>query len=283
MGRFLLLTRERIMEGLGTRTPSPKREADHMLFVVDIGNTNTVFGLIPENGEPIYFRTHSEEEETDDFLQAKLGLFFSSKGMDPSQVDGAILCSVVPALGAKYERILSSLFSVRVYSLGPGLKTGLPIKTDNPKEVGADLIADCVGALSHYGPGCLIIDMGTANKVLLLDKDGCFAGCTIGAGLGLQRASLTEKTAVLPSVSLQIPNKILGKNTMDCMNSALTYGVAFGLKGLCDGIEKEVGYPLKRILTGGYANYIAPLMEGYSFDSDLLMKGLVEIYRRNKK
>lgn len=251
-----------------------------MLLAIDIGNTMTDFGLYGE-GDPLFYRVKSKRDITLEEAIASFELFIKSKDISPKDITGAIIASVVPSLTEIHTGLCRSLFHVEPKTLGPRLRTGLKINTDNPKEVGADMIAASVGAKRLYGSCCLIADMGTANKVILLDKEGAFVGCTIGAGIGLQESSLSSGAALLPEVSLQIPGKILGKNTADCMNSGLTYGNAFVVKSLADGIEKEAGYPCKRILTGGFAHYVKELLPEFEYLPNLVLDGLVDIHRRN--
>lgn len=254
-----------------------------MLLAIDIGNTQTDFGLFDSFELLATYRVASRHELTLEEAQASFTLFFQSKGWAFSLVDRVVISSVVPTLTGIYQALSEALFCLKPKVLGPGLKSGLKIVTDNPKEVGADMIAASVGAKERYGPRCLIADFGTATKIFLLDSQGAFAGCTIGAGLGLQAMSLSSKAALLPEVSLQIPPHFLGKNTSDSMNSALTYGNAFAVKALCDAIEKEAGYPCKRILSGGYATYIKDLFPEFIYEPNLVLFGLAYIESKNTK
>lgn len=254
-----------------------------MLLAIDIGNTMTDFGLFPDEGEPLLYRIRSRRDQTYEEAKASFEVYLKSKDMEPSIVHGAIISSVVPALTEIFRRLCSEVFGVEALILGPRLRTGLKISTDNPKEVGADMIAASVGAKQKYGPCCIVVDFGTANKVFLIDKEGAFAGCTIGAGLGLQAASLSANAALLPEVSPQIPGKYLGKNTADSMNSSLTYGNAFAAIALADAIEKETGYPCHRVLTGGFSAYVETLFPGYHYEPSLILDGLRHIYERNQK
>lgn len=252
-----------------------------MRLAIDIGNTMTDIGLYGGK-ETFFYRFRSHRGITLEEANASFELFFKSKGIESGDVDEAILSSVVPALTSVFVDLCRDLFHIEPKVLGPRLKTGLKINVDNPKEVGGDMIAGAIGAKKLYGSSCLIADLGTATKVILLDKEGAFAGCTIGAGLGLQMQSLSSSAALLPEVSLQIPNKILGKNTSDCMNSALTYGNAFSIRSLVEGIEKEIGYPCKKILTGGFARYVKDLLPEFEYVPSLILDGLEEVLRRNR-
>ncbi len=252
-----------------------------MLLTIDIGNTMTDFGLNDQGAWLSFYRIFSKKESSVEEITASFSLFFKSKGYELTEVKDAIISSVVPSLTRVYVTLCKNLFHIDAKVVGPKLKTGLKIVTDNPKEVGADMVASSVGAKTKYGGACLVADLGTATKIYLLDPAGAFVGCCIGAGIGLKEKSLSSNAALLPEVSLQIPAKILGTNTIDCMNSSLTYGSSFEVKALCDAIEKEVGYPCKRILTGGYAHFVLPLMQEFVYEPTLVHEGLLSIYRRN--
>ena len=252
-----------------------------MLLTIDIGNTMTDFGLNDQGAWLSFYRFFSKKESSLEEITASFSLFFKSKGHKLADVTDAIISSVVPSLTQLYVALCKDLFHFEPKVVGPKLKTGLKIVTDNPKEVGADMVASSVGAKTKYGGCCLVADLGTATKIYLLDPTGAFVGCCIGAGIGLKERALSANAALLPEVSLQIPSKILGTNTIDCMNSSLTYGSAFEVKALCDAIEKEAGYPCRRILTGGYAPYVSSLLEEFVYEPRLVHEGLLSIYRRN--
>ena len=254
-----------------------------MLLAIDIGNTMTDFGLLDDAGNLKTYRIRSRRDLTLEEAVASFSLFLKSKSIDPASILGAIISSVVPTLTGVYRDLCVELFHVEALTLGPRLKTGVKIVTDNPKEVGADMIAGAAGIRALKKTPCLVIDFGTATKVYLVDKEGAFAGCSIGAGLGLQASSLSSSAALLPEFSPQIPTHFLGKNTVDCMNVALTYGNAFAVKGIADAIEKEVGYPCQRVLTGGFASAVKPLFDEYEYEPNLILLGLSYIYGRNAR
>ena len=254
-----------------------------MLLAVDVGNTLTDLGFYEGDKLLHLYKTRSETSKSYEEYIATLTLFLKSEGIDKKQITGGIFSSVVPSLSEIWKRIFQEYFGVRPFFVGPKLSTGIKIDTDNPKEVGADLICDAVGAKEKYGPRCIICDLGTATKTILLDDKGAFAGCTIGTGLAVGLQALVHNTAVLPEVGLVTPKKVLGKNTVDSMNSAFTYGTAFELRGLADAIEKEAGYPCKRILCGGYSRYVKDLLPDFIYDETLLLDALLTLYKRNSK
>ena len=251
-----------------------------MRLCVDIGNTMSEFVFFDESGQVAKsFKTKSVPQRT--YEEWRLSLRLDTKEEGIHSIQAAIISSVVPSLTHIIEKLILELFGVQAKTLGPGLKTGMRINTDNPKEVGADLIADGVGAFALYGGDCLIADLGTATKLIHINDKGAFEGCSIAPGLGLGLAALVNNTAALPEVSLQIPSKIIGKNTNDSMNSGLLYGCAYGLKAMADGVDKEVGRPLKRILTGGYAEFVKDLLPDFHYEPHLLAKGLFALLVKN--
>ena len=173
--------------------------------------------------------------------------------------------------------------NVKCLVVSKNLKTMLPIRIDNPNELGSDLVCDSVGAKVRYGNGLIIVDLGTANKLLVIDKDGNFVGCVITPGLKISMKALSASAAQLMDTSLVAPSKIIGKNSSDSINSGIIYGTIKMIDGLCDDIEKEVGYKLKRIVTGGNSYLITDhIKDNYIYDNNLIFEGLYQIYLKNK-
>ena len=171
----------------------------------------------------------------------------------------------------------------QILAIGPGIKTGLALKIDNPNEVGNDLISDLVGSKEKYGYPTLIADLGTASKILLLDKNGAFASCVIMPGLSLSASSLMNKAALLPEVSLEAPQTVLAKNTIEAMNAGIVFGHIDMINGLINRYEKTLGYKTKHILTGGGAVYLKDLIgEDFIYDEDLNLDGLNALLKRNE-
>ncbi|MCQ2742617.1 MAG: type III pantothenate kinase [Bacilli bacterium] len=254
-----------------------------MIITIDIGNTMTDIAFVEGEKCLAVYKTKSDPDRSHIEYLSLLSSFLKSKEITLDNLEGAIISSVVPALGNAWERICEESFGIKPFIIGPRLKTGLMIKTDNPKEVGADLIAVTCGAKTRWHDSCVIVDMGTATKVMILDKNGCFAGVAIAPGYKISIDALVDKTAALPEVSLKTPMHVIGKNTEDCMNSGMNYGTAYMVKGFADAFEKEVGYPLKRILTGGNARYVKDILPEFIYDEGLIFEGLLNIYNRNKK
>ena len=166
--------------------------------------------------------------------------------------------------------------------LGPGVKTGLNIKIDNPAQLGADLVAGAVGAIDEYTMPCVIIDMGTASTISVLDRSGAFLGGAIAAGVRLTLKALAENTAQLPSISIEAPSAVIGSNTVECMQSGLVYGTAAMLDGLLDKIEQELGETPTVVATGGMSKEIIPhCRRNIIYNENLLLDGLRIIYEKN--
>jgi type III pantothenate kinase len=168
--------------------------------------------------------------------------------------------------------------------VGPGLKTGLNIKVENPSQTGADLVVGCVAALREHKAPLIVIDMGTATTVVVVDKDGAFIGGSISPGVKISVDALTERTALLPGLQLDQPRKAIGRNTIDCMRSGIMLGNACMLDGLVERMEEELGYKTTVIATGGIAKFVVPMCKREMiYDKDLLVKGLATLYRENRK
>ena len=251
-----------------------------MLLAIDVGNTLTDFGVFSDRKLVRTFITESVSTKSEDEYETILSLFIQSKKIDPSEITGVIISSVVPSLSRVFSSLSEKIFHCVPVLLGPHLKSGLLLKVDHPAEVGSDLVADAVGGLEEYGKGLFIADLGTANKFLFVDKEGAFSGLSIAPGLAISMDALVNRTAALPEVSWQVPPKAMGKNTKDCMNSGFTYGTAYQVSGFAASFEKECGYPLKKILTGGNGGYIKSLLPDFTYDPYVLLKGLEIIYER---
>ena len=204
-------------------------------------------------------------------------------GVDESEVSGAAISSVVPILTQTMANAIKIVFKVKAVIVGPGIKTGINLLADNPAQVGADLICACVAAAKLYTPPVLIIDMGTATKFMLVDESKSFTGVSIMPGVEISLKALTGGAAQLPQISLVPPKKLLGTNTIDCMRSGIIYGNAAMLDGMIDRIGDEVKSELTIVATGGLSRSIIPYCRhDVILDDDLILKGLLIIYNKNK-
>lgn len=254
-----------------------------MILAIDMGNTNIVIGGIDTT------KTYFVERITTNHIKTGLEYAINIKNIleihsiDKSQVEGAIMSSVVPPLNATLSSAVKKIFGFHPKLVGAGMKTGLNIVMDNPKTVGSDMIVDAVAALKEYPCPIIIIDMGTATTLSVVDKNGCYIGGVILPGLRLSLDTLSSKTAQLPSISLDIPSRVIGKNTIDCMRSGIMYGSAGMIDGIIDRMEEEIGQPAAVVATGGLSRFVVPLCRHKIIHDDaLLMKGLLILYEKNK-
>lgn len=255
-----------------------------MLLLLDLGNTNLYVGVSVNNVIITEFRKHTDLYRSSDEYLEILHSFFVTHHLDINDFEGAILSSVIPSLTLTIKTAVEKLIKKECLVIGKGIKSGLNIKIDNPLELGADLVCDCVGALNKYQPPLIIADLGTANKILVVDDHGSFVGCTISVGMKIGIKSLTSNTAQLMDVSLTPPNKIIGKNSPDSLNSGATYGTCAMIEGLSRKIEKELGYPCTKILTGGNSNLIKNIISNeFHHEPKLILYGLNQIYLKNIK
>lgn len=253
-----------------------------MILVIDIGNTNIVVGCI--EGQKTYFieRMAADRRRTELEYAISLKNVLELYDIRVEELDGGIISSVVPSLTKCVQCAAEKLLRRKVKVVGPGLKNGLKIKTDNPAQLGSDQVVNAVAALAEYAPPLLIIDMGTATTVSVINREGSYIGCLIMPGLKIALESLVNSTAQLTQVSLETPKRLIGSNTIDCMKSGSLYGHASAVDGLITRIEEELGETCTVVVTGGLATLVAPLCKRQMIlEDDLLLKGLQIIYYKN--
>ena len=255
-----------------------------MILAIDIGNSNIVLGCI-RDGEILFeARMATDRIKTKDQYCAELKAMLELFHVSPDEIDGCIVSSVVPQIQQSMVDAAERLTGKTCLTVGPGLKTGLHIKIDNPAQAGSDLIVDAVAAMEAYGTGLCVIDLGTATTICVIGRDGAFLGGTIAPGVMLSLNALSSGTAQLPGISLEKPKKVVGTNTVDSMRSGLLFGSAAMLDGMVERIEAELGYPTKIIATGGLAKFIVPLCKREMvIDENLLLRGLELLYNKNSK
>ena len=254
-----------------------------MILAIDIGNTNIVLGGFENDILKFVVRISTNPSKTEDEYASKIQNILSIHNVLPKTVSGAIISSVVPPLNPVIQKALKLVYNVDAIMVEPGIKTGLNLKCDDPSSVGSDLICACVCASNIYGYPSLIVDMGTATKILILDENGAFAGASIIPGVNMGLRSLASGTAQLPQVNLEAPKSVSGKNTIDCMKSGVIFGHASLIDGMIDRINAEMGEELPVIVTGGYASAIVPHCNHKMIsDEYLVLKGLNLIYWKNK-
>lgn len=253
-----------------------------MILAIDIGNTNITLGGF--DGDELRFvaRLATDTKKTEDeYAEKILGTLFLY-GLDRTSVSGAIISSVVPTLNTAMKRAVSLIYGIEPLFVAPGIKTGINIKCDNPASVGSDIICACVAANRLYGAPALVIDMGTATKMMVVDDSGSFIGVSIMPGVMMGLMGLSSGTAQLPQVSLEAPSSVIGKNTSDCMKSGAVFGNAAMIDGMIDRFNREYGKELKAYATGGLAPaIISHCQHEITLDADMVLKGLNIIYKNN--
>lgn len=255
-----------------------------MILAIDIGNSNIVLGCM--NGKQIVreARMATDLLKTSDQYCAELKSMLDLLEVDRKSIEGAVISSVVPPVLNSFKTAIVKLTGITPLVVGPGIKTGLNILLDNPALAGGDLIVGAVAALDQYKPPMLIIDMGTATTITAIDEKGNFLGGSIFPGVKISAEALSGKTAQLPAISLDIPPKAIGRNTVDCMRSGLMMGTAAMLDGMISRMEEELGYTTTVVATGGIARFVIPMCRReIIYDKDLLLKGLGLLYENNRK
>lgn len=253
-----------------------------MLLTIDIGNTNVTLGTYDSNMLSFTARLATDQRRTDDQYAVEIKNLLNLYNLDPEDIEDCIIASVVPAVGKSVSNAVSKLCHIVPLMLGPGVKTGLNIKIDNPAQLGADLVAGAVGALDAYTMPCVIIDMGTASTVSVLDRSGTFLGGVIAAGVRLTLKALAENTAQLTSIPIEAPNSVIGANTVECMQSGLVYGTAAMIDGLLQMITAELGETPTVVATGGLSKEIITHCKAdIIYNENLLLDGLRAIYEKN--
>ncbi|MDD4690199.1 MAG: type III pantothenate kinase [Eubacteriales bacterium] len=253
-----------------------------MILTFDVGNTNIVIGGFDNHKLVVVSRLATRIGKTEDEYAIKLKCILSLNDIEQSQIDGCIISSVVPQLNLALKKAVSKAFGVDSIIVGPGIKTGINIKTDNPAIVGADLICASVAADNLYDTPVLILDMGTATKIMVVDDDHTFMGLSIIPGMEISMNALSGGTAQLPYINLEIPPRVLGRNTIDCMRSGAIFGTASMIDGMVDRIAEELGVMPTLVATGGLCSYVVPSCKHeFIVDDHLLLKGLDVIYHKN--
>lgn len=251
-----------------------------MILAVDVGNTNITFGLYERFDIAFSANICTNKNETVDQLAAEFSSVLGVHGADSSLIDGAIISSVVPQLTFTVRDALAMIANVSPYIVGLDIPENFKILIDNPNELGADLIAGAAGAIKKYNLPCLVVDMGTATKMSVIDKNCAFRGCAIAPGIGLSLKALTNSASLLSDISLNAPRKALGTNTKDSMQSGLILGAAAMIEGLAVRLEESLGSEIATIVaTGGYASSVIPSVRlDLIYDKNLVLDGLNYIY-----
>ena len=253
-----------------------------MVLAIDIGNTHILLGGFEDRRILFTELLSTDKTSTDLEYAALIKSALDFNGMDTGSIDGAIISSVVPQVTPNVKKAVCRIASVEPLVVGPGVKTGLKIKIDNPAQLGSDLVVSAVAGIKEYGVPQINIYMGTATAFSLIDKDKNFVGTSIGAGMGIEAEALSSKTSQLPNIAFETPRKVIGTNTVDSMKSGLIFQNAALLDGMIDRIEEEYGETCVLTATGRYSALVAPLCRHkITVDTDMILKGLIEVYYKN--
>ncbi|MBR6646882.1 MAG: type III pantothenate kinase [Clostridia bacterium] len=253
-----------------------------MILAIDIGNTNIVIGCFDD--EKIIFRERLSTNHTATVLEyvVTIKTAIEMNNVDKKSFTGAIISSVVPAVTSTVKTAVEKYLGITPLVIGPGIKTGLSIVIDNPSQLGSDLVVDAVAGISEYKTPLIIIDMGTATTVSVIDSKKQYIGGMIIPGLAVSHDALISRTSQLSKIAFEKPKKVIGSNTVDCIKSGLLYGNAGTLDGLIERINDELNEKCTVVATGGLSTVIVPLCKhDIIIDKDLLLKGLMKIYEKN--
>lgn len=257
---------------------------NHMLLAADIGNTNIVLGCLQEDTILFEARVATDREKTSDEYAMEVLKILKLYGVKPNQIDDCIISSVVPPVMNAIRTGIRKIIHRDPMVVGPGVKTGLNIRMDNPGQVGSDRIVIAVGAMETYNAPLILLDFGTATTLEVIDRNRAYIGGCIIPGVRTALEGLIARTAQLPSISLETPKKVIGSNTEDCIRSGVMYGAAAMIDGMLDRAEEELGEKAMVVATGGIAPVIIPLCRRkILLENDLLLKGLQVIYRKNAR
>ncbi|MBR5233960.1 MAG: type III pantothenate kinase [Clostridia bacterium] len=254
-----------------------------MILTVDIGNTNITTGVYNKNDLLFVMRAATDRTKSPDQYAVELRSMLDIHNALSFNFSGAIISSVVPEITNAVKDAVQIITGQTALLIGPGVKTGLNIRIDNPAQLGADLVAGAVGALNKYKMPCLVLDMGTANKISVLDSKGNYRGCTISAGIGISLRALSSGTSQLPAIPLNAPQNAIGTNTIDSMQSGTVLGAAAMIEGLCARLEENLGEKIETIVaTGGISGDIIRYCRmDIIHDPDLILDGLRFILEKN--
>jgi type III pantothenate kinase len=254
-----------------------------MLLAIDMGNTNITIGVLKDKSLVMESRLATDHNKMGDQYAVDLNNIFKLYHIDPADIHGAILASVVPPLDHAIKSAVKKAVGITPLQVGPGTKTGLNIRIDNPAQLGADLLVGAVAAAAKYPTPCIIWDLGTATTVSVLDETGAFRGGAILAGVFTAIDSLSNRTSLLPRIRLEAPKNAIGKNTVECMQSGAVYGTAAIIDGMSRRFEQELGTTATIVATGGLGKEIAAHCDHtVLYDEHLLMDGLRILYEKNR-
>lgn len=254
-----------------------------LIFVLDVGNTNIVLGVFEQDQLVHHWRMETNRHKSEDEYAMHVKALFEHSNLTFSDIHGIIISSVVPPIMASLERMCEKYFHLEPLIVGPGMKTGLNIKYDNPREVGADRIVNAVAAIESYGSPLIIVDFGTATTYCYINKHKQYLGGAIAPGISISTEALYSKAAKLPRIEIIRPNGVIGKNTVSSMQAGILYGYVGQVEGIVQRMKEHGKEEPRVIATGGLAELIAKESTTIDIvDPFLTLKGLQLIYKRNK-
>lgn len=254
-----------------------------MVLAIDIGNTNIVVGCF--NGDKLTFIERISTNQSGTTLEhvVMFKTILEIHGIKAVDVDGGIISSVVPSITSAVKEAAETIIKKKILVLGPGVKTGLSILIDDPAQLGSDLVAGAVAGINLYKAPMLIIDIGTATTISVINEKKQYLGGLIVPGPKVSLESLVSRTSQLPKISLEAPKKVIGSNTIDCMKSGIIYSNAAILDGIIERVENELNSKCTAIATGGLSKVIVPYCNHHiEINDELLLEGLIVIYNKNK-
>lgn len=254
-----------------------------MILAADIGNTQTVLGLIEDGELGGHWRISTDASLTADEVRVKIGGLLAADGRSWDDIERVVVASVVPALTAAYEELAERATGRPPIVVGPGIRTGLAIAYENPHEIGADRIVNAMAALDVYGAPAIVVDFGTATTFDVLDASGAYLGGAIAPGVETSAEALFRRAARLSAVDLEAPGHVIGRTTRESVQAGLLLGEAAMVDGLVRRIWEELGAECRVIATGGLAERMASLCETVTdVDPDLTLRGLALVWERNR-
>ena len=260
-----------------------RKEAVEMLLVFEIGNTEIKMGVFRDDDLVAYWRMITGSRKTSDEYGITMLTMLQQKNITPGDIDSIVVSSVVPHIMHSFLNAVRRYIGKEPFQVAPGIKTGICIRCDNPKEVGADLIADVSAAYTLYGGPCLVVDFGTATKYEVITEDGAFVAAVIAPGLGISAEAMCKSAAQLPAIEIKKPKKILTANTIECMQAGLVYGYIGSVEYIITKIKEEMNQEMKVVATGGLGRVIVEETDVIDvYDPMLTLKGLRVIADKNK-